>query len=220
MTGKENKAYKEEIKQLINNYRERVKKGEVNENASALVTLNIMRKVGSRYKVNSVITVAEELLEQGQQVVIFTEFIESAKAVYTALNGELLTGETPQKERIKLVDRFQLGESKVFTGTIKAGGVGLTLTAASNVILLDRPWTPGEMEQAEDRCHRIGAKETVNSIWIQLGKIDEAIDKLIKSKAENIELILKGKSKTLQNIDKPAEFAKELLNIIYKKLKE
>ncbi len=214
ITAKENKAYKAEIKQLVEDYRERVKLGVVNQSAEALVTLNIMRKVGSKYKVNSAIASAQELLEQGQPVVIFTEFVESAKAVYTALKGELLTGETPQKERMGLVDRFQSGESKVFTGTIKAGGVGLTLTAASNVILLDRPWTPGEMEQAEDRCYRIGAKNTVNSLWIQLGKIDEFIDELIKSKEKRIELVLKGKRKTLRGLDKPAQLAQELLNIL------
>ncbi len=214
LTAKENKTYKGEIKQLVQDYRERVKLGEVNESAEALVTLNIMRKVGSKYKVNSAIAVAQELLEQGQPVVIFTEFVDSAKAVYTALKGELLTGDTPVAERQQIVDRFQNGESKIFTGTIKAGGVGLTLTAASNVILLDRPWTPGEAEQAEDRCHRISAKNTVNSLWIQLGKIDEAIDELIKSKAKRIELILKGKRKTLRGIDKPAELAKELLSIL------
>ncbi len=214
MTGKEHKAYKAEIKRLVQDYRDRVKLGVVNESAEALVTLNIMRKVGSQYKVNTGITLATELLEQGQSVVIFTEFVDSANALYKALGGEILTGATPVTDRQQIVDRFQNGESKVFTGTIKAGGVGLTLTAASNVILLDRPCTPGEMEQAEDRCHRISAKNTVNSLWIQLGKIDEAIDELIKSKAKRIELVLKGKRKTLRGLDKPAELAKELLTIL------
>lgn len=108
-----------------------------------------------------------ELLEQGQAVVIFTEYLESAKALYTALSEispcELLTGETKQEERQAIVDRFQAGISKVFIGTIKAGGVGLTLTAANQVILIDRPWTPGDAEQAEDRCYRIGQNNTVNA---------------------------------------------------------
>jgi superfamily II DNA/RNA helicase len=92
------------------------------------------------------------------KVVVFGEFKESVNAVYRAFveDAELLTGDTPQDERQEMCDRFQSGESKIFVGTIKAGGVGLTLTAANNVILLDRPWTPGDAEQAEDRCHRIG----------------------------------------------------------------
>ena len=70
------------------------------------------------------------------------------------------------------------------------------------------------MEQSEDRCHRIGATDTVNSLWIQLGKIDDAIDKLIRSKEKKIELVLKGKRKTLRGFDKPSELAKELLTIL------
>lgn len=102
----------------------------------------------------------------------------------------------------------------MFIGTIKAGGVGITLTAASNVILVDRPWTPGDTEQAEDRCHRIGQNNTVNTFWVQLGLIDEAIDRLLESKQQRIELVLKGKRKTLRGLTSPAELAKELLEIL------
>ncbi|WP_277752941.1 C-terminal helicase domain-containing protein [Microcystis aeruginosa] len=158
-----------------------------------------------------------ELLEQGQAVVIFTEYLESAKALYTALSEvpcELLTGETKQEDRQAIVDRFQAGTSKIFIGTIKAGGVGLTLTAANQVILVDRPWTPGDADQAEDRCYRIGQNNTVNAYWIQLGMIDEAIDTLLAEKRDRIELVLKGKRKTLRGLSKPAELAKELLEIL------
>ena len=159
-----------------------------------------------------------ELLEQGQAVVIFTEYLESAKGLYTALSQtapcELLTGETKQEDRQAIVDRFQSGTSKIFIGTIKAGGVGLTLTAANQVILVDRPWTPGDAEQAEDRCYRIGQNNTVNAYWIQLGMIDEAIDSLLAEKRDRIELVLKGKRKTLRGLSKPAELAKELLEIL------
>ena len=104
--------------------------------------------------------------------------------------------------------------SKIFIGTIKAGGVGLTLTAANQVILVDRPWTPGDADQAEDRCYRIGQKNTVNAYWIQLGMIDEAIDTLLAEKRDRIELVLKGKRKTLHGLSKPSELAKELLEIL------
>lgn len=208
------KAYKAEIDKLVADYRERAKKGEVDEAAEALVTLNILRKVGSEFKVNAAIALAEEIGEQEGQVVIFTEYVESAKALYAALGGEILLGETPVDSRQGIVDRFQSGESKVFTGTIKAGGVGITLTAASNVILVDRPWTPGDAEQAEDRLYRIGQNGTVNAFWVQLGAIDEAIDSLLESKQQRIELVLKGKRKTLQGLQSPSELAKELLEIL------
>ena len=216
--GEAGKNYRQEIDRHISEYREREKRGEVKEGAEALVTINALRKVGSLYKVPAAIEYTAELLEQGQAVVIFTEYLESAKALYTALSqiapSELLTGETKQEDRQAIVDRFQAGTSKIFIGTIKAGGVGLTLTAANQVILVDRPWTPGDADQAEDRCYRIGQNNTVNAYWIQLGAIDEAIDTLLAEKRDRIELVLKGKRKTLRGLSKPSELAKELLEIL------
>ncbi|MGL4376195.1 MAG: DEAD/DEAH box helicase [Microcoleaceae cyanobacterium] len=208
------KEYAAEIKRLIEDYRDRAKAGLVDPDSEALVTLNYLRKVGSQFKIEVAIVLAEELLEQGQQVVIFTEFLESANAVYRALGGELLTGESNPEDRQGMVDRFQSGESGVFTGTIKAGGVGLTLTAASHVILIDRAWTPGDCEQAEDRCHRLGQANAVFATWIQLGQIDLMIDNLLQAKQERIELVLKGKRKTLRGLDSPKELAKQLLEIL------
>ncbi|AFY51344.1 DNA/RNA helicase, superfamily II, SNF2 family (plasmid) [Nostoc sp. PCC 7524] len=182
--------------------------------AEALATLNILRKVGSEFKVEAAIATAGELLEQGEQVVIFTEFVESAKAIATELDGLLLTGETKPIERQLLIDQFQLGDKKVFVGTIKAGGVGITLTAASNVILVDRAWTPGDCEQAEDRCHRLGQQNAVFATWLQLGHVDQAIDDLLIQKQQRIELVLKGKRKTLKGINSPKDLAKELLAIL------
>lgn len=208
------KSYDEEIQVLIKDFRERAKRKEVDPDAEALVTLNYLRKVGSKFKVDAAVGLAEELLEQGQQVVLFTEFLESANALYAALGGEILTGESKPEERQGMVDRFQSGESKVFVGTIKAGGVGLTLTAGSHVILVDRPWTPGDCEQAEDRCHRFGQTNAVFATWLQLGYIDSAIDTLLQSKQDRIELVLKGKRRTLKGLASPKDLAKELLAIL------
>ncbi len=208
------KSYQETIRSLVDDYRRRVKLGEVDENAEALVTLNILRKVGSEFKVEGAIALAEELLEQGQQIVVFTEFVESAKAIASKLGGLLLTGETKPEERQGLVDKFQRSENKVLVGTIKAGGVGITLTAASNVILVDRAWTPGDCEQAEDRCHRLGQENAVFATWLQLGHIDQAIDDLLIQKQQRIELVLKGKRKTLQGINSASDLTKELLAIL------
>lgn len=208
------KNYDETVRSLVNDYHRRAKLGEVDPDAEALVVLNILRKVGSEFKVESAIALAEELLEQNQPVVIFTEFVESAKAIATKLGGLLLTGETKPDERQALVDSFQSGANKVFVGTIKAGGIGLTLTAASNVILVDRAWTPGDCNQAEDRCHRLGQQNAVFATWLQLGHIDKAIDDLLLQKQHRIELVLKGKRKTLQGISSPKDLAKELLAIL------
>lgn|GEM_PF-151057 len=211
-----NKKYLLEINYYIKQYEKRVAQGQVSELAEALVTLNILRKMGSKYKVDTTLELANELLEQGEQVVIFTEFRESAQQLHQALGGELLLGDTPQCYRQSIIDRFQLGQSKIFVGTISAGGVGITLTASSHVILHDRSWTPGDAEQAEDRCHRIGQKDTVNAYWIQLGKIDEYIDSILTQKQERIDLVLKGKRKTLRGIKSTKDLAKELIKLLSK----
>lgn len=211
LSSEAQRTYNATLKALIQRYRDRVAAGEISDAAEALVTLNHLRQAGSIAKVESAVELASELLEQGQQVVLFTEFVESAQRLHEQLGGELLTGETKPEDRQGMVDRFQAGKSKVFVGTIKAGGVGITLTAANTVVLVDRPWTPGDAEQAEDRLHRIGQSDTVTAIWLQHSDIDTVIDRLLEAKQERIELVLKGKRKTLRGLSSPAELAKQLL---------
>merc|ERR1712194_924186 len=130
-----------------------------------------VRFVSSIAKVDATVALAMTILEKEPAVVIFTHFVEVAKRVHNKLiesgwNGEILTGETPGNKRAKKVNNFQEGLSPVFTCTFGVGGVGLTLTAASTIILLDRPWTPGDTLQAEDRVRRIGQTKAVTSIWM------------------------------------------------------
>lgn len=214
LSAEAERTYDAKLRELVDAYRARVASGEVSDDAEALVTLGQLRLAGSVAKVEAAVALVEELREQGQSAVVFTEFVESAKALHQALGGELLTGETPAKERQRLIDRFQSGQSNVFVGTIKAGGVGITLTAAQTVILVDRPWTPGDTEQAEDRLHRIGQAGTVSAVWLQHGMIDTAIDSLLEAKQERIELVLKGKRKTLRGLASPLDLAKQLLELL------
>ena len=216
LEAKKAKEYKAKIKAEIEDYRARVKAGLVDAGAEALVKINLLRKVGSFYKMPATTELAEEILQQGESVVVFTEFLDTADYLHLELSrygAVKLTGEIHEKERQLFVDQFQNGSAKVFIATTKAGGVGLTLTAASHVILSDRPWTPGDAEQAEDRCHRIGQQSCVHSIWPQLGAIDEAIDALLEAKQERIELVLRGKRKTL-DVQSQKELAKQLMEIL------
>lgn len=74
----------------------------------------------------------------------------------------LLTGDVKElEERRRMVQDFQAGKIKVFAGTIQAGGIGITLTRSHHVVFFDRAWSPSLNRQAEDRCHRIGQKDTV-----------------------------------------------------------
>jgi hypothetical protein len=88
------------------------------------------------------------------------------------------------------VDRFQAGRDTLLVSTFGVGGLGYTLHRARHVVLLERPWTPGDAEQAEDRCHRIGMQGSLQCHWLQLGVADQLVDGLIASKAQRIDLLL------------------------------
>jgi len=112
-----------------------------------------------------------ELLEDNpdKKLVVFSESKQVIGLLATRLSKAnvphvVLTGDTSQAERPRVIDEFQLGEARVFCGTIHAGGEGITLTAASTVVFLDRTWNPSRNKQAEDRCHRIGQKNAVEVI--------------------------------------------------------
>ena len=217
LNGTVAKSYREEIDAIIQDYRDRAEAGEASKDAEALVVLGTMRRIGSKYKVDYAVETAIDLLDQGESVVMFTEFLESAHAIANELRSkgvklELLDGSVPATDRQGMVDRFQAGESKVFIGTIRAGGVGITLTRSHYVVMVDRPWTPGDAEQAEDRCHRIGTTETVFPIWLQLGEIDTLVDALIEKKQARIDLVMGGKRKTLRGVGNITQLAKELIN--------
>ena len=142
-----------------------------------------LRHAASLAKVDATREEAQALLEQGKPVVIFVSFKDTASELHAALCRHhpvsFLTGDTPEADRALAVDQFQNGTTTVFVSTFGAGAVGITLTAAAHVILADRPWTPGDAEQAEDRVHRLGQTEQVETTWIQAFSIDKHIDSML-----------------------------------------
>jgi SNF2 family DNA or RNA helicase len=126
--------------------------------------------------------VMEVLDETEDQVVVFSRFKQLVNLLADRLQRKHIpyvsfTGDTPQMERAALVERFQKGQARVFIGTVGAGGIGITLHAASTVVFLDRDWSPALNLQAEDRLHRIGQYNAVQVIdivardTVDLGKL-------------------------------------------------
>jgi superfamily II DNA or RNA helicase len=170
-----------------------------------------LRQASSHAKVTTAIALAEEVIEESGSVVVFTAYKEPAKAIAQAIPSSILfSGDTPVHERQGLVDRFQRGESPAFVSTSSAGGVGIDLFRANTVLVVDRPWTPGDVEQAEDRCHRIGQTRNVTAMWLQFDRSDYIVDELLQKKAARIELVLDGKRKTLRGIGSAQDIAKSV----------
>jgi SNF2 family DNA or RNA helicase len=107
-----------------------------------------------------------ELVAEGRRVLVFSQFTEmlalvEAELQMLALPYLALTGETPPRQRGTLVAQFQAGAVPVLLASLKAGGVGLNLTAADTVIHLDPWWNPAVEQQATARAHRIGQGKPV-----------------------------------------------------------
>jgi hypothetical protein len=118
------------------------------------------------------------------------------------LGGYLLTGATSIADRQSIVSKFQSSPTPtVFVGTIKAGGVGITLTRANHLILHDRAYTPGDNNQAEDRCHRIGQTSNVSIHWVKLYQIDDILDEKLHKKNDVINVVMENKSDSITLAD-------------------
>ena len=166
-------------------------------NAESLVRVGELKRLAVKGKILPVMDWIQNFLEVDGKLVVFAEH----KFVIDELMhkfGEVavkLDGSCTSIQRQKAVDIFQTEEEcRLFIGNIQAAGIGITLTAASNVAFIELPWTPGALVQAADRCHRIGQKDCVN-VYYLLAKetIEEKIALLLDSKKKIVDAILDGK---------------------------
>ena len=127
-------------------------------------------------KVPAVIDHITETLEAVDKVVVFAHHRDVISAIRDAFHEEcvVITGATSAQDRQDCVDAFQTSPAcRVFIGNVQAAGVGITLTAAAHVIFAELDWVPGNLSQAEDRCHRIGQHD---SVLVQHLVIDGSLD--------------------------------------------
>src|SRR5690606_646396 len=131
----------------------------------AFEEMTAARRETARAKIDAAIEHIKESLESSTKIVVFAHHKDIIDRLVSDLGdygAVRVDGSTPMAERQTAVDRFQSDEDcRVFVGSIGAAGVGLTLTASSHVIFVEFPWTPSEISQAEDRCHRIGQANSV-----------------------------------------------------------
>ena len=135
-------------------------------------------------KLDMLLDVLPGSLEAGHRALIFSQFTRMLKILQRRLEAVgiscmYLDGETPPKRRVEMVQQFNAGEGQVFLISLKAGGSGLNLVGADTVIHFDPWWNPAAEDQATDRVHRIGQKNTVTVIrMITRGSIEEQVVKL------------------------------------------
>jgi SWI/SNF-related matrix-associated actin-dependent regulator 1 of chromatin subfamily A len=175
-----------------------------------------VRQVIAEEKINNTIEIAENILEQGKKVIIFTNFTDTLNKI-TEHFGKLavkLDGSSTKPQRQYAVDQFQENDKiKVFVGNMRAAGVGLTLTAAEAVIINDLSFVPGDMSQAEDRAYRIGQKKSV-SVYYPLfeNTIEGIIYDIVNTKKQNIKTVM---GDNLNNTDVVEEILNKINNLSY-----
>lgn len=165
-----------------------------------MVRINILRQISARGKVRDVIEFVKDFRENGKKIILFCslhEVVDQLKRYFpTAVS---VTGRESPDMKQRAVDAFQNNpKTDIIICSIKAAGVGLTLTASSNVAFVEFPWTYADCCQCEDRAHRIGQKDSVTCYYF-LGRrtIDEKVYRIIQEK-KNIANAVTGSTEDIE----------------------
>ena len=215
----DDKEYAEYQKILKEVKKEIVNGKEVDKKDSYLAKIHKLKMFTGKIKTQRVKEIIEDIVDGGEKVVIVSDYTEMAKEIVKEF-GEITvlhTGEMSDVEKQESVDRFQEDKTiKIFSGMILASGVGITLTAASKLIVIGFPWTPGDLEQIHDRIHRAGATSDnieILTLFCQ-DTIDEDIIELLDEKNYIVTKTLDNKEYKKENKIVEESIYKELLKRI------
>ena len=184
------KEYKKEVGQYLDWANE-------NKNESLTIQLNKLMKVRqiiAKEKVSNTFELIDQCLEQDKKVIIFTNFTEPLMEIWSKYKKVAvpLYGRMNQEQRQESVDSFQNNPKiKIFVSNIKAGGVGITLTAGEVVIFNDLSFVPSDMAQAEDRAFRIGQNKNVSCLYpIFDNTLERIIYNIVQKKKRVIDTVM------------------------------
>ncbi|WP_297920241.1 DEAD/DEAH box helicase [Metallibacterium sp.] len=173
------------------------------QRGDVLGALARLRRAVGVAKIEAANAWVDDALAQDEKLLVFGHHSDVLDGIENHLRDAdvgyvRLDGSTPVQARQGLVDRFQTDEKvRVFLGSMSAAGQGITLTAASQVLITEQAWTPAEMDQAEDRAHRIGQKDTVMvTHLIAVNTIDEPVLDLISTKRATAAQAIDGATET------------------------
>ncbi|MBD1864109.1 MULTISPECIES: DEAD/DEAH box helicase [Trichocoleus] len=165
------------------------------------------------HKLERLTEMTQEAIAEGESLLIFTQFAEIGEALEKYLKHTLrcntfyLHGGTPRPKREQMIAEFQdpNTEPSVFVLSLKAGGVGITLTKANHVFHFDRWWNPAVEDQATDRAFRIGQKKNVFvHKFVAIGTLEERIDQMIEDKKKLVGAIVGADESWLTELDNEA----------------
>lgn len=164
--------------------------------APALAQIEFLKQLAVHGKIDEVINWVETFLDSGEKLVLFAIHRKIVQRVHEHFKGSVkIDGSSSPTKRQEAVDKFQNDpDTKLLVANMQSGGVGLTLTAASNVAIVQLPWSPSIMDQAIDRVHRITQKHQVTA-WKLTAEntIEERIDAILTKKRKVITQIIDGK---------------------------
>lgn len=198
LTPTERKEYNrllKEVKKVIN-----ADGTEEEKQETYLEKIHKLKQFTGTIKLDRVINdgVIDDITNNGEKLVVMSDYQILAETLYKAYSDTAVihTGSMNIEEKQSSVDRFQENKKiSLFSGMIGASGVGITLTEAPKLIFLGFAWTPGDMEQAEDRIHR--ATTTHDNIqiiqYVCIDTIDEDINQLLKQKSQVVSKVLDNK---------------------------
>jgi hypothetical protein len=145
------------------------------------------RKILATAKIPALLRVVEHYESQGDPILVFSAHLEPLHVLAKRPGWAIIEGKTKARDRQKIIDAFQAGKLKGVALSIRAAGVGITLTYSNKAIFLDKDWTPAGNVQAEDRIHRIGQMRQVEIISLVADHaIDQQVDVLLDRKARLI----------------------------------
>lgn len=166
---------------------------------------------GGSSKIEQLVSLTEEIIKNGHKILLFTSYktaldIVNREFTNAGISTYVIDGSVSSKKRMDLVDRFNNDDTNVFLITLKSGGTGLNLTSADVVIHLDLWWNPQVENQATDRAHRIGQKNTVEVIKLVCkGTIEERILELQNKKKILSDALIEGEDRDKSIISKLTE---------------
>ena len=163
--------------------------------ASHLAELEYLRQLAAKAKRASIREWIEDFSSNEKKLVVFAWHRDDVEWVADTFgNGLKIIGGMSDADKQDAIDRFQNSDDeKIIACSLKAAGVGLTLTAASDVLFIEQGWNPADMDQAADRCHRIGQKDSV-TVYTMLceGTVDEHIAGIIDKKRKVVNAVMDG----------------------------